>query len=713
MHSAVRCLRNSSKLLRTEASFRLLRPFSSKSLRASKLPLPSRAQVLDKPKSPEAKEEKLRTSMLFKQYDSETSGDYMTLLNLEPLKADYYAKSIGGILEPHTEADLFKSIMQKLKLLFSIRIINDDFASLATHENLPTLESKIPQLQKERMKVEFDSFVNLLMQATITTPEKKLHRLLAELSLMKINSHTLWRSIIPRICENIDSLSPLETKVFVSVLCNIMLRYHVVEGQQMQHQSFLNLDEYLLMEYLNSRQLGQIINHLIKLLKVFSKRDSLLVGNKACMIVHKFIKFDAMSNSVKFMYLDQLGLTAYEYLMEIKDQPDQFASDSKLLQKLISSIIILGRENKVVLEALKLIHRRTPSIPVTEIARIYSQVGVLDKEFWSQKVQELIADFDDTQKSLSDEMMVHVSSLVARQKMNKPELVRSMLNRMIFEYSDIKAFNRMHPLKKKNIHLNIVMMLIQGMVPEDMLQEFSKVANYFAGYCICLRHKRKFEKEVPEKISKGLYFKTQHSDNYGYIDCIKSKESEKAVLKENKAEGEGTKQYFEDNYVEHFAQDAIKTYVLNSFKNKVNITFEFDDIQVCMYRWDGVLNIQGVPQKIGLEITGRGYKANNQSLLQKKEMKLEIMGLQGYIPFLFDMSEVEKTMMLKRSKSQHLAGIFIFELIDLIKSKTGIELKLKDGVEKEYIQLLGRRPVTKFSKEAQSSVSTSNEATSK
>ena len=567
-------------------------------------------------------------------YCPKKSGEYLMFLDMNPDKRESTISSLRLLLSG-VDITLLNRLLSKVDTMFKYRIVENSLAHESQFMTIQKLEDLLGERHKEKISQDYDEMVECFLQSLGFLQFSEMVSLLSILTLSNIRSHQLNTSTIGVLSINLSKLTDNTFRQLVAVLNSLCRNYSMIEGSINFRYRLKNINEEFLTEFLDAGVFNNIILRLVKDMDTVTDMNQYLdTVSQMIHLMQKYLKIGGLSHANKSYFFDKLVVKLYGSIKEIES-----ASETTVLKIFYVSgtIMQFGAYSPLVMRVFRKAQRRMIGFgAMREGARrfdilrtglnTYSSIGVYDREIFEKLYRPMvIKDLGrEVAKSNFGLLMTVLSFIVKAGKKNK-EIIQAIIESLASSYEVVAI---LHPIELRYLHLNLNYAKQTNMFPPDSWVKLRRLMNYLAAHCICSQHNRELTKEPSLPI--------------GVVDlkCFHDGHSREIVLSQNSKPIEGGAQKYADNLNETIIKKALKPSMEKYFQDAFEVVTEGSDLNICQYKWDALISNQEKGVRMGVEITGKGYKLSDTTFIQKKEMKFSLLRQTGYIPLILDVTSI-------------------------------------------------------------------------
>ena len=627
-------------------------------------------------------------------YDLEKSIEYLNFYFMNPIHQGSSMKFFEDLMKGASRQSR-DSLLSSLEVLYTLRV--STAAQLENCWSVGEVLEKLSEKQRKHAYQEYDKFVNLLLPLTQSLTTDQLRQLMFVLVRIKIHSHVLWRSLIPRVLSDLESLTLAGYISVMSDTFKVVERYGRKVDIGNHNKYFAHLDEGLLSELLSNVTINKMLltckNLAIKPFEMAETDktivppsvDTMMIAlNRIMKICIKYSKVGSYNNNLRNNVTDNAAKVMIQHFNQIKEGGVEHLN---LLIRTLGLFIMSNRVRDLITRlyqiALKTLLKLDPSSGFVNLDRQLTLIGMcgkIDRELWTQFYREEVLKMIKSPKQHNLPTLNRLMSFMASTSTKDDEIMAVLIDRISDLLPDIESMRKHLDIILRNLHKNISYAILQGVIAGELLARVQKLANLLTAMCICENHKLKLESlpasELPESIKDTHYTNAAgHDCSVKLLNCISCKASQDLVKTLNPNEGVYQEQYFLDNFNEQIVKEAITSHFSQLVVPRVKIIFDPKQLQVCQYKWDGLFYIEGIPRAIGLEITGNAYKADNSELIAKKMIKFRVLDSSGFLPIIFDVSSAMMRYLVRSLDTQSIAVLLVVEMKQTL-AKMNIDLEL-------------------------------------
>lgn len=633
-------------------------------------------------------------------YDSEQSNEYLSFLLMDPVKSELFINQLRTIF-----ADIdpvFRSlVLKQAQIILHLRVIYNDLALNAWKYKAEDIKGAFSEAERLLMLREYTKFVDALAKASLDLDTAQMTNLFTTIAFSKLSMHNLFSSLFPSIIGKMDQLNHGDVLKLTRATSLFLRNYFNARGAKsgLAHEakSFLCLLEESLKDIITIDRLSIMMTDLASRIETSDFRNQLTLHYKMLEILLKMVRVSSISTPHKKLYLDKLtvGILSMQDMLKTLDHYE-------LLQvmMIIENIVGFGRNNPYLLavldacEQLALTNRRLDKLhSVMCCVRAREIFGDFNRDIFERIEAPLIIEHlegigkSDHSSHLLPIIRTTYGSGSTNYRLH--EVIVEQLERL-FNNTD-QAIGKMYLMK--GLHQMVDYGIRMNKVPVSLIPRLAPIANQLSAFCICNESRRlydkRFEGEMPDSIPEVVFqdLNSKHDCRVRLLECTNDAHSKDFVLNHYKVEEEEDVQVYHENYNEVVIKEALVTYVPRFLAAAVEFRFDLSSIQACSYKWDALLEIEGVDQVVGFEVTGQAYTSDYSGYALKKQIKFDILAKKGYIPVLVQVGSSKIKSFILENNIEAL-GIEILDLLRRqVKALAGVDLQIKEERFEEYQRL--------------------------
>ena len=608
-----------------------------------------------------------------KEYCPKASKQYLTFMLLDPDKRSSVLTKMRLVLGD-IDKHIVDTVLHKLDLLFKYRITEHELSKRKDFVALEAVEALLTEKQRENILREYCLLSETLSQSLHYLSSQQLIELLSLMNLSNIRSHVVATSIVRRLTSNFEALDRSQLKEVVEAINSLCKQYDSIEGLSLSVEFASGIKEAYICDFLDGGSFNSLILRLNDVMATYPTIiDFMDTIGKMLQLMAKFVKVGALSHSNKFFFFDKLSARLYREIDSL-----QHADGNELVQVFFVSgtIMQMGAYSPLILKVFRVVQQQMlaiyllrPGMRRFDILKTglntYASIGLLDKGIFEQLYKPMLLGALDTPTiSFVSRFLPSLISFAAKVGL-QDRTINQLLVGLLQTHTDFLL--QQHPLLLRNLHLNLKFGFAQKtFLPEDRLR-IQKLLNFLAAHCICTQHDL--------KLAQDFELPTSHD-----INCVGCDHSRDLVLSHKNAPIAGGAQKFADNHNERIIKSQLRTMFEKYFDQEIKLTTEGQPLIICLYKWDALLECPALGLKVGLEITGQGYKLDKDLFIKKKQMKFTMLQEAGYLPMVIDVtSSIYKNIILDFDLPL-LEKVLALDIYLQIKDTYGVDLGFKPGL---------------------------------
>lgn len=566
-----------------------------------------------------------------REYCPKESLQYLTFLLLDPDKRSSMLTKLRLILAD-TDSQTLSAVLLRLDLLFKYRMTEHALAKKRDFVSIQELEAELSPKQRANVLKDYCLLVEALTQSLHGLDTQRLLELMALLNLSNFRSHTLATAIVRRLAPQIPQLDRGLLAQLIEAVNTLSKHYDTIEGVSIKANLSSGVHELLLSDFLDGGTFNALVLRLNEVMASYpSVIEFMHTVGQLLQLMAKYLKVGALSHSNKFYFFDKLSLRMYQEVEAL-----QHADGPEVLQVFFVSgtIMQMGAYSPLILKVFRAAQRQMltlgllrPGVRRLDVLRTglntYASIGRLDYGLFEQLYKPaLLTALDRAPSNFLLNFLPALASFAAKVNLRDRAVIELLVSLLSKHAPELQ---QQHQVTLRNLHLSLKFGIAQGtFLPEDK-RVLLPLLNHLAAHCICTQHDLKLAKpfESPPDFE---------------VCCVGCDRSRKFVLSLPTSKIEGGAQKYDDNHNERIIKSQLLTLFKKFFDNEVKVTTEGQLLHICLYKWDALLECPALGLKIGLEITGQGYRLDKDLFIKKKQMKFAMLGEAGYQPLVIDVT---------------------------------------------------------------------------
>jgi len=620
------------------------------------------------------------------EYCPKKSFQYLNFLFLQPDKRFKTLEKLRMILI-NVDEKTVDLVLQKVDMLFKYRITEHELAKKKVFLSLADSECMLSPKQCENILSDYMVLHSTLSQVTHLLTIDQAIELLNLTNLSNLQSHLLATALMRKITQRIQDLSISQLEIFVDGTCALCKNYNSIEGLTFENSKRVGLSETLLCDLLDAGCFNSLLVKLTKTLNTHPRVFDLMPTIKRLLqLIAKFLKVGGLSHSNKLYLFGRLSVRMYEEIAQLQEATFLEIVDifyvSGMIMQMGSYNLLMMRVFREAQRAMIKIFKMQPDMCRMDILQTglstYTAIGKVDYDIFEQLYKPTLLNMfknpDPFIIKANIPKMVSFASKVGLRDRTVIEVLISLLH----DYTD-KLLN-IHPMIMRNLHLSLKFgFMQQTFLPEDKVR-IRRLLNVLAAQCICTQQDLRLDPDFEPPTD-------------GEVNCVACDKSRELVLSHHNSPILGGAQTFRDNHNERIIKSHLMSGLQKYIDHETQVTTEGQLLNICLYKWDGLIQITELGLKVGLEITGFGYRLTDDVFIKKKEVKLAMLREAGYLPLIIDVaSPVYKNLILSFNM-QLLEKAIAIDFFDQVTT-FGMQVRFKSGLLEAV-----RQEVTQFLKE--------------
>ena len=614
---------------------------------------------------------------------------YLTFLFMEPTQMNNTISKLEICLS-NIDKRHKNLVIAKFTHLYKLRIMYSRLSKDAFECSVKEIEAMITPDECDMLKKEFASTVFTLLDASACMDSIQLLDYLEIIIFSKLDCHALWVSVVRRCLEGCKEYNLLQVHTLIRGISSITKSYNtLLRDTVVVNVSFKH--EKLMTEIFTLSLTSKLIDHYTKLIEEAPTVEMVISPAASLMtFFYRYLKVGPLNNPKKNMFLDK-------FVVKIYNEFDKLSNDKLLTHYLFQCLLKaanFGQVNMILKYMLITMYYKINEEERRNVTpRMINTMGkasVYDGKLWKEYLREFYLNFKRKGELPMMTEVVTLFNYMIRLKIEDNEMLDMAIewfNRHITTFEDIE---KMSSFTAADIHGTLHFAILTNVFSKEQVQKMAKIHNYLSTHCICYTSRKICDHEPPLEAPQGfngnLLPGGNQQPNY-LISCITDVDIKKMILEQNNKPGVKEIQQYHDNYNERLVKLVIRNNLVNYFLEQFEFSDSLEDIQVCIYKWDGLFRFPSVPMKIGFEIVGAAYKTQDDKYFSKKNVKFIFLEKSGYLRVIINVVKQGVKNAILHTDMDAITSYLALEIQSQIKQQTGIVIPM-DPIRREKYKLV-------------------------